>query len=78
VEHHFMQFILRTEAMTEADHRLADEQMGRIAQRLWLLGRAIVERWRRLTGPRGRIGGAARPAACVPDVHTSGTRRTAR
>lgn len=66
-----MQFILRTEAMTDADRRLADEQLGRLAQRLWQLSRAVVERWRRLTGPRGGIGAAAGSYAIsstIPDA----------
>jgi hypothetical protein len=79
MEPHFIQFILRTEAMTAADRRLADEQLGRMAHGLWQLSRAAVEGWRRLTRvSRGRIAGAARPAACVPAGQRGGTRRTAR
>ena len=80
MEPHFIQFILRTEAMTDADRRLADEQLGRMAQGLWQLSRGAVEGWRRLTGVlRRRTAGAARPAACVPPaIEGGGTRGTAR
>ena len=78
MEPHIIQFILRTEAMTAADRRLADEQLGRLAQRLWQLSHGVVERWRSFTGRRGRTAGAAEPADRAPAVHRPGTRRTAR
>jgi hypothetical protein len=79
MEPHFIQFILRTEAMTAADRRLADEQLGRMAHCLWQLSRGAVEGWRRLTrASRRPTGGATRPAACVPAGQGGGTRRTAR
>jgi hypothetical protein len=76
---HFIHFILRTEAMTAADRRLADEQLGRMAQGLWQLSRGVVEGWRRLTRvSRGRNAGAAPSwqSSCHPRWSSSRERRS--